>query len=51
MSLVALKEKASNVATTDALNAIKGGMDTVCHDGSCLQTTIPTGSSVPTYNK
>ena len=42
MSLAALKAKANNVTSVEAVNAIKGGMDTVCHDGSCI-TPMPIG--------
>lgn len=35
MSLAELKAKANAVNTAEALNAIKGGVAVVCHDGSC----------------
>lgn len=35
MSLAELKAKANAVNTVEALNAIKGGVAVVCHDGKC----------------
>ncbi len=40
MSLAELKAKASAVTTAEALNAIKGGVAVVCHDGSCIGKEI-----------
>jgi hypothetical protein len=36
MSFAELKAKASAVTTAEALNAIKGGAETRCHDGKCF---------------
>ena len=47
LNLAELKAKANNVATVDALNAIKGGVDAACHDGKCTTTII--GGSATTY--
>jgi hypothetical protein len=46
MSLAELKAKANAVNTAEALNAIKGGVATVCHDGKCdlLSAPTPTGT-------
>lgn len=36
MSLAELKAKANVINTAEALNAIKGGEETKCHDGKCF---------------
>lgn len=40
LSLAELKAKANAVNTAEALNAIKGGAATACHDGRCPITTV-----------
>jgi hypothetical protein len=45
LSLAELKAKANAVNTADALNAIKGGVATVCHDGKCDMLAVPTTNS------
>ena len=42
MSFAELKAKASAVTTAEALNAIKGGVAVVCHDGKCNLLAVPT---------
>jgi len=51
MSFAELKAKANAVNTAEALNAIKGGVAVVCHDGKCDQIkTVEIKLAVPTPN-
>lgn len=47
LSLAELAAKANAVTNVEALNAIKGGEQTQCHDGKCDLRAVPTNLPVP----